>query len=172
MRILSGFFLLIAAMVFINSCGTTSNNTVSLNFEATAEGPFFTGPNSLMCEYTVDLSNLVEGKEVNAEDIKKVNLISAQIDLSKNDSLNLTAFNSASLQFVSKNEPMTSFAVLNPIENQGNTTQLNVSSEADLAPYFKENSMTLVLDLELKEDAFTDHLTAEIKLDLNLEIKN
>jgi hypothetical protein len=47
-----------------------------------------------------------------------------------------------------------------------------VSSEADLAPFFKEDKMTFVLDLDLKEENYFESMMCDIKLELNLEIKN
>ena len=177
MRILSGLILLVVAGSFLASCGSTSQETATLELSTKVDndmGMFFAGPNTFQAQYNVDLASLVEGKEITAEDIKSIKVSAATINVSKNDSLDLTSFNSAALQLMSNNEDieMTSFAVLNPIEKEGDEVALNVSSEADLAAFFKEDVMTFVLDLDLKEENYFESMMCDIKLELNLEIKN
>jgi hypothetical protein len=177
MRIFSGLILLIVAGSFLASCGSTSQETATIELATKVDnevGMFFAGPNTFQVEYNVDLASLIEGKEISAGDIKSVKVSAATINVSKNDSLSLSDFNSASLQLASNNEDieMTSFAVINPIEKEGDEIALNVSSEADLAPFFKEDKMTFVLDLDLKEENYFESMMCDIKLELNLEIKN
>ncbi|MFY0672475.1 MAG: hypothetical protein JXQ87_03685 [Bacteroidia bacterium] len=177
MRILSGLFILIAAGAFLASCGSTSQETATLELSTKVDndmGMFFAGPNTFQAQYNVDLATLIEGKEVAADDIKSISVSSATINVSKNDSLSLADFNSASLQLASNNEDieMTSFAVINPIESEGDEIALNVSSEADVAAFFKEDVMTFVLDLDLKNENYFESMMCDIKLELNLEIKN
>lgn len=161
----------LAMLCFVGACGSTTKETVNISLELSGDGPFFQGPNSLMADYEVKLTELVEGKDLSSSEIKSANLLEAKVDLAPNDELSLTDFESASLQMVSENQGMSSVAVLNPISGEGTEMALQTSAEADLAPYLNDGKFTTVLDLGFKNDAFVETVKAKLDLKIELEIK-
>lgn len=168
-----GFIVLLASVfVYSTSCTTTSQETINLSLSASAEGPFFEGPNSLMAD--IDLSNYTtsEGVEIAPENIAKATLSKISVSLNQQDSIDFQSFTSASFQMVSSDFPMTSaIAILNPIESNSNTIELTSSDEADLADYLRSKKFTGILDLELTEYLEKERIGAEINLEFTLEIK-
>jgi hypothetical protein len=66
---------------------------------------------------------------------------------------------------------MMSIGTKNPIESDGQSVNLSVSEEANLADYFKDENYSLVLDLEFKEDLYLDEVGATIDMKLIVKYK-
>lgn len=131
-----------------------------------AEGPFYEGVNSLMANYNVDLKSLLELDDFEENKLKQVRLKNVTIALSEESGMKMVDFNNAALQIVSNEIEMTSVAVKNPLVEQGLTTELGVSEEVDISDYFKQDLFTMVLDLDLKEDAYVELLSATLSVEL------
>lgn len=151
------------------SCGPSQKESISVELVTVAEGPFFAGPNSLMANYQPNLKELLSDASIKLEDIQRVSIEKVTVKLIQDTLFNMEAFNSASLQFVSDNLPMTSVAILNPIESSGTTIDLIASDEADVTELFKEDQLTAVLDLEFIEDSYEDMLETELFITINVE---
>ena len=160
--------LALFSLILIHSCAKQAESAAREEATATASGPFFTGPNSLIAEQRVNLTDLIEGVPLNAEKLQSVSLEKVQVNLRAIDSLDFSYFNNASLSIVSSDLEMISIATLNPIETDGQSISLTASQEADLSDYFKAESYSLVLDLGLNEDLYQDELGANILLDLSI----
>lgn len=152
------------------SCTSTSDQSAQLKTEAVAMGPFFGGPNSLIAEVDNNTSSAWVEIEVENEKIKEAYLSNITVDLAGNDSLDLSMFNSVSVSIVSQDEPMTNIAVKNPIEEDGTQIVLDISDEADIAPFLKSGKFTLVLDWDFLDDDFREEMNNMILIDMNLKI--
>lgn len=154
------------------SCTSTKTETKTIEVELTSDGPYFAGGNSLMNDYKPDLKTLVTEKELSKDQIESIKITSAKLNIPSDAEYTFDNFNSASLQLVSDNAPMTSVAILNPIVSaQSKMIDLTVSNEADIAPFFKEANFTYLLDLDFKEDDYSDAMTVNLLLELTIEYK-
>jgi hypothetical protein len=161
---------LFLALITLQSCGTSKSEKVAMQITVSSEGPYFSGSNSFFNEYNVDLASLISEKSLTTDDIKSVKLVKAAIRPSEGTDIGFNQFSSASLQVVSDNTPMTSIAILNPIPDGASASiQLNASEEADLTDYFKEASFTYLLDLDFKEDDYSDAMSLSLDLELIIE---
>jgi hypothetical protein len=163
------FILIVFGLLLLGACGPKSETKINIQTEATAMGPFFAGPNSFIAEYEVDLSS-IEGLEgVNKEQLKAIGINSIKVILRESDSLNFDSFHSASLQLVGANTGMQSIAIKNPISSGSQESSLDVSNEADIVDYFKNDKISFVLDLDFVDDSYADELGAIIELDLTVK---
>lgn len=171
MRYKNLFPLAFAALIFMFGCGTTAEKQVQINTQLKAEGPFFSGPNSVMANYQVNLNELL-GDNIQPEAIKKVTINKIVVSLIPEDSIYLKAFNNATLQLVSNSVAMQTIAIKNPIETEGTALTLESSNEVDLSEYFKQNEFTILLDWDFIDDDYRENLGTNIEMELNFEIKN
>lgn len=156
-------------LLILSACGPKNETTVTIQTKASAMGPFFAGPNSLIAEYAVNLSAIEGLENVNKEQIKEIKIKAISVHLNKADSLNANFFSSASLQIVSSNTGMKTIAIKNPIDTDSQELSLEVSDEADIADYFKNEKFSLVLDLDFLEDSYNEEIGATLVLDLNIK---
>lgn len=168
-RKLSGLILLLA--LFVAACSPTKTESTTMNATAEAVGPFFMGVNSLTADYQVDLSSLVSAENLDPKKLKDIKLKSITVELDDEAGMEMVDINSASLQIVSDDVEMKSIAVKNPISDEGLSTNLDVSEEAEISEYFKQDYFTLVLDLDFKDDSYVEELAAELKIDLEISYK-
>tara|TARA_B100000508_G_C11452840_1_gene275076 strand:- start:1341 stop:1880 length:540 start_codon:yes stop_codon:yes gene_type:complete len=159
----------LTSLLFL-ACTPTTEQEAQLKTEATAMGPFFAGPNSLIAEIDNNTNSSWVDGEIATEKIKEASLKSIRIDLEGNDSLDLSMFASVALSIVSQDEPMTNIAVKNPIEGNGTQIVLDISDEADIAPFLKTGKFTLVLDWDLLDDDFREEMSSSVLMNLNLKI--
>lgn len=169
---LSLFVALITSVALLSSCGSTEEHETTITLEASGDGPFFAGPNSLTADYKVDLTSLIEGKSITADAIKEVGIKAVTVRIPAADSVEVDSFNNVGVQFVSDNAPMTSIAVLNPINGKGTEVSLTSSAEADVADFFKQESFTVLIDWDFKEDSWRAQLNSTVELTLNFKIKS
>ncbi|GEM_PF-833210 len=167
--------LLLAALIgifLLQSCASTQSEETSIEVSLTSDGPYFAGANSFMNDFSVDLSALVSSKALQVEDIASVKLSKASIELPDGEELSFDQFNSASLQLVSDDAPMTSFAIVNPIpEGASGAIDMVVSESAEATDFFKQQSFTILLDLDFKEDDYRDQMSVTTRLTFNVEHK-
>ena len=163
--------LTLLMLLFIAACSPPKTESTSISVTADAVGPFFMGVNSLTADYQVELSSLVEAQNLDPKKLKEVKLTSIKIQLTDDAGMEMVDINSASLQIVSDNVEMTSIAVKNPINEEGLSTNLNVSEEAEISEYFKQDYFTLVLDLDFKDDSYVEELAANLEIDLEISYK-
>jgi len=164
-------FILLAFGLILTACGKTEEHEATISVKASGNGPFFAGPNSLMANYTVDLASLIEGQSFTAADIKKVGVKAVNVSIPTTDSIGLDSFNNVGVQLVSDNAPMTNIAILNPINTEGTAVVLNSSAEVDIADFFKQESFTILVDWDFKEDSWRANLNSNVELQLNFKIK-
>ena len=161
---------LLAVLVFaLAACAPKNESSATLTFDANASGPFFSGPNSLIAEYDVDLST-IEGLEgVSKEQIKEINIKAVSVKLNMDEEVNFDAFSSASLQMVGADTDMQTIAIKNPIDSKNSEIALQVSEEADIVDYFKGQKFSVVLDLDFVEDSFSEEAGATITKEINVK---
>jgi hypothetical protein len=164
-----GTLLIGVFFLMLSACGPKIETAVSIQTEATAVGPFFAGPNSLIAEYEVDFAS-IEGLESRAnQDLKEIKIRAINVRLRDQDSTSFEAFQSASLQLVGANTGMQSIAIKNPISSTGKEINLDVSDEADIVEFFKDDKFSLVLDLDFVDDSYAEELGATITLELTVK---
>lgn len=165
-------FLFLAIFIFVlTSCSPTTETSTTLNIEASATGPFFSGPNSLIAEYEVDLAS-IEGLEgVSADQLKEIKIKSVNVMLIDTSGTTFDAYKSASLQMVSANTDMQTVAIKNPIDSNTRELTLQVSDDADIVDYFKGQKFSFVLDLDFIEDSFEEESVATINMEINVKHK-
>jgi len=83
----------------------------------------------------------------------------------------LASFNNATLQFVSDANPMTTVAIINPISGEGESVNFTTSDEAEIESFFNEESFTVLLDLDFKEDQYLETVEAKVNMNLTIEYK-
>ncbi|MFK7756455.1 MAG: hypothetical protein AB8B53_05935 [Flavobacteriales bacterium] len=163
------FSLILAVSILITGCAPKAETTAVLEFNAVGSGPFFSGPNSLIAEYTVNLKDLEGLAEVSAEQIAEVKVKTISLVIEEDAEMNFGAFSNATLQLVSGNSAMQTIAIKNPISSSTNEISLDVSQEVDLAAYFKDEKFSLVLDLDFKEDLYEDDFGTTIDMQLSVK---
>lgn len=163
-------FLFIAiGLLLFSACGPKSETIVTLQTEASAVGPFFAGPNSLIAEYKVDLSSIKGLENVSQEQIKEIKVNSVKVVLNESDEVTFDSFTSASLQMVGSTTEMKTIAIKNPIDSETRELTLEVSEEADVVDYFKNDKFSVVLDLDFVEDSYADEFGAIVELELTVK---
>jgi hypothetical protein len=162
----------IVLVLFFTACTSTTTQTAELSIPVSADGPFFSGPNSLMGNYAVQLKELLGSESVSSDKIASATVTKVVVTLNEADSVDLSQFTSATLQFVSDNAAMETIAILNPIKSTGTTIELTASGEVDVAKFFKEPTFTAVLDWDFVDDDYRDALQSNVKMNLSFEIKN
>ena len=94
------FILSLVLLFGLYSCANTEKKEATLELKATALGPFFEGPNSLMAEYKIDPAQLFDVEGLKKTDVEEVKLKSLSISLADSDSISLDQFNSVSVSIV------------------------------------------------------------------------
>jgi len=163
------FFILAIGLLALTGCGPKIETGATIQTEASAMGPFFAGPNSLIAEYEVNLSAIDGLENVSKEQMKEIKINRVKVILNESDSLTFDSFTSASLQMVGSNTSMQSIAIKNPITSNTRELILEVSEEADVVDYFKNEKFSLVLDLDFLDDSYNEEIGAIIILDLNIK---
>lgn len=158
--------VVIVCAIILTACGPTEEKTNEINLSLTAEGPFFAGPNSLIIEYDPDVKSIIGSDKADLKDLQLKNIL---VNLPENSPYSWTDFASASIVFVSNNIPMTSIAILNPIESEGNTITLTTSEEAELVDFFLEENFNILLDLDFIEDSYEDAISADLQMNLTFK---
>lgn len=96
---------------------------------------FFAGSNSLIGELVLDMPQILEDSTF--QEIEHVSINEITVEILNNEELTLDQFTSAALQLVSDENPMTSIAIMNPIQVSNNQLKLTVSGNANVDAFFK-----------------------------------
>lgn len=108
----------------------------------------FEGPNTLQGEGSLNLETLAENIGSDLKGIKSIKAAKAKLGM---EPAQQSITESVLLQVVSNNQDLKTVGTLNPIPESG-VLRLNMAENLDLLPYFKDEGMTWVLDLNLSED--------------------
>ncbi len=158
----------VICLVF-SGCATYKTNTSEFKTTISAEGPFFAGSNSLIGELVLDMPQILEDSTF--QEIEHVSINEITVEILNNEELTLDQFTSAALQLVSDENPMTSIAIMNPIQVSNNQLKLTVSGNANVDAFFQDGKFSVLLDLDFQEDSYVEVLQAEIKMNLTIEYK-
>ena len=160
-------------LVVLFACKPATETAVTINFDASASGPFFVGPNSLIAEYNIKEISEDKLQELNLDHLQLVSIQKIKATLKSTnesgDSILYDSFSNASLQMVSPNFSMQSVGTKNPIASTSSVLNLNVVDGIDAKDYFKDKQFSLVLDLDFKEDLFINNVEAQVEIEFLLK---
>lgn len=159
--------LLFVGSLALASCGSKQSTNITIETTVTADGPFFEGGNSFMAPVSVNLKELV--KDENFKEASNVQLVSVELTVGDEQVSDLSIFNSASFQFLSDNNPMTTVAILNPLVFKGRSINLTTSDEAELMPFFEGKDFTALLDLDFTEYVEEESMSVLVKMNFKVE---
>lgn len=133
-----------------------------------AEGPLYDGSNTATAAWRINISEWL-GQEYVAADIVSAKIVS--ISLESRTPENFDLLNDISLQLAGPKVAMQKVGFLNPVPAGLGTLLLKVAdNQKDLEEFFGLREITLVADLDLKED-FDDDLQFDAQLKLIFEVK-
>ena len=163
---LISFVILIASLSFYSCNGSSKKATYKIekaNF--TLEAPLFSGANSTQAEHKLDLSAIKKELGIDGDEVKSAKLTKAIIYFQ--DSASTDIANSIVMSLAGDNVNMAQMAVANPLEEGKKEVVLKGSSEAEIAAFFNQTMMYIVLDVDLKNDSeSTLILTADLEFEL------
>ncbi|MEX1189840.1 MAG: hypothetical protein WED33_11325 [Bacteroidia bacterium] len=158
-KIISCVFVL----ALICSCSSGVDKAYEIKgLELTMEGPLFEGPNSASAVHKVNLGQLSSS----ADKVKGATLKSVVLYLP--DSLTFDDFSDFKFQLTADDAAMTEAAQLNPVPAGSSRIELQVSSEAELADFFKLDEFIILIDGNLKEEIYDNF---SFKADLVFDVK-
>src|SRR5690606_30668195 len=157
-------FLFASSLVFLFSCSSPDKSkalTAEFKVKITAEGPLFTGANTLQGL----LSNLPDS-------LKKIlgeNISPESVELSKlvlmTDTGNLDFISDMKIQAVSETQDMTDLGIINPIPKGSQSVELKLAGEqANLNELLFDKGATLVADAN-----FNQNISGNVELTCKLE---
>lgn len=160
-------YLVWALLPLMIACqSTVTDESQSLNVELAGE-MLFEGANTLQGEGNMDIQTLAEELGCSPEAIESVGISKVELNMQTEDR---AITESLLFQVVSNEQELTSIASLSPLPESG-MIDLSVAEEVNLAPYLKDEGLTWVLDLNLKEDHM-DVMLAKAKINLIVEYKD
>jgi len=161
--------LLLVFTSILLGCGNIKTETSEIEVVAKADGPFYAGSNSLISNVNLNLDEILAG--IDFKEVVKVTIDGISIQLEGSDEVGFEMFSSAVIQLVSDKSPMTIVAIHNPITTTDNKLKLTVSDDAEVTTFFQEGKFSLLLDLDFKEDSYSQQLDAKVKVNLKIEYK-
>ena len=160
------FIILIASLSIYSCSGSGKKATYRIekaNF--TLEAPLFSGANSTQAEHTLDLSAIKKELGLDEGEVKSAKLTKATIYFQDSASTDLA--NSIVMSLSGDNVNMAQLAVANPLEAGKKEVVLTGSSEAEIAAFFNQTMMYIVLDVDLKNDSQSPvMLSADLEFEL------
>jgi hypothetical protein len=123
------------------------------DLEFVSDDMVFEGSNTLQQTHTLKLAAAAGLEQLTEDQIKKVKLTKAI--LTTDDSLHFDILNSIVLQLSSDNTEMTQLAVVNPIPEGLDQLNMTIAAESDVADAFKQNTIYLIADADVKNDSNT-----------------
>lgn len=154
--------------LLLPSCNSSNQiHSITANGTATAEGPFFEGPNTFQAAILLTEAENWD-KSWTLEALKKGSAQSLTVNLP--DSITTDDYNSVSVQVLAKDLPMLSLGALSKLPEHASSLQIELSNEADLTSYLKTGSITLILDIDFKNEDYTEQLNIPVALTLNVEL--
>ncbi len=158
---------IILSLFFLWACSPNYESVpVNMNNLEVSGEFLFSGPNTLQGQPDVSLDDIATQAGVEASDIKHIYVSEVNVDF-MTDTLS-EAIESVLVQWVSDELELISVATKSPLDATGPVT-LEVSSDTDILPYLKDDSRTLVIDVNLSQDM--DELKAVASFLLNVEHK-
>ena len=158
---------LLIIILFLYACGG-SRKKATYKIEKAAfslEGPLYSGANSAQSEHKIDLSSIKKELSIDDEEIKSAKLIKAVIYFQDSSSTDMA--NSIVLSLAGEHVNMAQIAVANPLEADKKEVTLKGSSEAEIADFFNQALIYLVLDIDLKADSESSlKLAADLEFEL------
>lgn len=155
----------IALMFILASCGTEEVHTFTYSSEFVLEGPLFEGPNSGQSTVDEALESWLKEKNILRGQLSDVQLVKAEV--SKDDAFDGGLVTDAGLTFAADAIDMVQVATLNPFPADATSGSLKVSEEAELTPFFEQESFIILLDLGLSEDLYDNYAA---RADLEFEV--
>jgi hypothetical protein len=167
MKLRTGLFFAVLALLF---AGCAEEHQLKLKYEYDVElaGPLFAGPNTGQLELGGLLDEALKEIEATREQIDEVRLISATV--TKDGAYESGLVTDAGLTFTASDLDMVGAATLNPFPAEKNEAELKISQEADLTPFFKQESFIVLLDLGLSEDLYENY-SAGLAFELDVIVK-
>ena len=115
--------------------------------------------------YFADLSAIKKELGLNDEVVKSAKLVKAAIYFQ--DSASTDVANSLVLSLAGDKVNMAQIAVANPLESAKKEVILKGSSEAEIAEFFNQSMMYIILDIDVKADSETSlSLLADLEFEL------
>ncbi len=169
MRTFKSLLFLFTIAFFMNGCvREKAVITYEINdVEFVSEDMVFEGSNTLQLSHTMQLAAAAGLEQLAEDQIKKVKLVKAT--LQNEDSLHFDNMNSIVLQLSSDKTEMTQIAVVNPVPQGLDELNMTVAAEADVADAFKQPTIYLIADADVKNDTsvpvrFKASLTFEVTI--------
>jgi len=129
------------------------------------EAPLFSGANTGQAEHKIDLAVLKKELGLDDADVKSAKLVKAVIYFQ--DSALTDVANSLVLSLAGDKVNMAQIAVANPLETDKKEVVLKGSSEAEIAEFFNQAMMYIILDVDVKADSETSlKLLADLEFEL------
>ena len=157
-------FMLLICLVACGGAGkkaTYKIEKVSFKLEA----PYYSGANSAQVEHKIELSAIKKEPGLSEGDVKSAKLVKAVIYFQ--DSTSTDVANSFVLSLAGDKVNMAQIAVANPLEPAKKEVILKGSSEAEIAEFFNQSMMYLILDIDVKADSETSLiLLADLEFEL------
>lgn len=168
-----GFAMLsFLSVALFTSCASTTEHKVSMQYLIEVENDDW-GTYEGNLESSVNYSNLIEGMELTANQIKSVTIDGAEFQLSPESKFGMDAFTSAKVEISGAESGMQSIATLNPISTSGNKIALAAAQDAELDSYFKSGNYLMHMQLigtEVEGIELPSTVLGELTLNLTLTI--
>lgn len=159
---------LLTAIVFLAGCGKTEKiGFTSEELTLIAEGPLFSGSNTMQANYNLDFSgidtwvtpdHLVNGKIVG-------------IELHNRNTELFSQINAVILSIMSDKHGMKQIGVMNPVPGDESVLHLSVAQDQDITDILKEGKVTFVADVDLKDD-LESNLEYQLVCQYEFELKH
>lgn len=157
-----------ALLLLLMACGERETLTFETVREFEFEGPLFEGPESAQASIADDLNAFLKSNDIERKQIKSVKL--AEVEVTRDDAYEAELVTDAGLTFAGSGMDMTQVAVLNPVPSDQKAFKLNVSSEAEAAPFFKAEDFILLLDIGFGDDVDEDYsATARMRFEITIK---
>ncbi|MFN3529468.1 MAG: hypothetical protein ACK417_06060 [Bacteroidia bacterium] len=162
----------LSALVLLLAMGcNTATQTIEVespSLRLTAEGPLYDGSNTATAAWRINIAEWL------GEDIVSTDIVSAKITsirLKSRNTENFDLLNDVSVQLAGPKVAMKKVGFLNPVPADLGILDLKLAEDQKgLAEFFGLREITLVADLDLKEE-FDDDLQFDAQLKLTFEIK-
>ncbi len=123
------------------------------DLEFVSDDMVFEGSNTLQNTHALELASANGLNQLTEDQIKKVKLVKASLQTT--DTSHFDNVNSIVLQISSDKTEMAQFAVVNPVPTGLDQLNMTLAEEADAADAFKQPSIYLIADVNVKKDLET-----------------
>jgi len=158
------------AVLALAACGSKE----TLRFESgpitlSAEGPLFEGANTAQGNWETGLAEFLKENGATLDQLKHARVVEATLAADSANGLN--GIRSVSVMMATDAADMVQVAVLNPLPADAQTVTLSTAAEQKgLADHLRQNTITVVADLDLTADSDDDrHVTGSFTIELQLK---